>query len=91
MIDLLSSSWLIYIPIGIVGFIRWTAWLIRRVPAAFYRPIVNDHREPLSVVVPVYDEDPVIFAYAIESWLASGVDDVVLVIDVTDKRSQEVA
>ena len=91
MIDLLSSSWLVYIPIGIVGFIRWTGWLIRRVPAAFYRPIVNDHREPLSVVVPVYDEDPVTFAYAIESWLASGVDDVVLVIDVTDKRSREVA
>jgi hypothetical protein len=58
-------------------------------PAAFYRPIVNDHREGLSVVVPVYDEDPIIFAYAIESWLANGVDDIVLVIDVTDKRSQE--
>ena len=91
MTDLLSAGWLLYIPIGIVGLIRWSGWLIRRIPAAFYRPIVNHHREPLSVVVPVYDEDPVIFAHAIESWLANGVDDIVLVIDVTDQRSQEVA
>jgi cellulose synthase/poly-beta-1,6-N-acetylglucosamine synthase-like glycosyltransferase len=33
-------------------------------------------------VVPVYQEDPVIFATAIESWLANDVEEVILVIDV---------
>ena len=48
-------------------------------------------RLPVSVVVPVYQEDPTIFARAIESWLQDGVDEVVLVIDVTDTTCQAVA
>ena len=40
----------------------------------------------MSIVVPVYQEDPVIFAAAIESWLRNRVHEVILVIDASDAR-----
>ncbi|MFN0088876.1 MAG: glycosyltransferase [Acidimicrobiales bacterium] len=79
------------IPLGIIGAVRWTAWLLRRIPAVLYKPFEADHREPLTVVSPVYQEDPAIFRAAIESWLANGVDEVICVIDATDTAAQQVA
>ncbi len=78
-------------PLGILGLIRWTSWLIRRIPAVLYLPARGSYRLPLSIVVPVYEESPTIFARAIESWLANGVDEIVLVIDVTDRDCIAVA
>jgi cellulose synthase/poly-beta-1,6-N-acetylglucosamine synthase-like glycosyltransferase len=86
----LSES-LYYLPIATIGLLRWIGWLVRRVPAAFYRPVENDHREELTVVVPVYQEDPRILEYAIESWLRNDVAEVILVIDASDHTCQEVA
>ncbi|MEV5412784.1 glycosyltransferase [Thermopolyspora sp. NPDC052614] len=83
--------YLAYLPLGILGLIRWMCWLVRRVPASLYRPAKGDLRLSMGVVVPVYQEDPVIFARAIESWLANDVDEIVLVIDVTDTVCQAVA
>src|SRR4051812_21148891 len=85
------SHWLAYLPLGILGLVRWSSWLVRRLPASLYRPAVNEFRSPLSVVVPVYQEDPVIFARAIESWLANDVAEIILVIDATDQTCIEVA
>jgi cellulose synthase/poly-beta-1,6-N-acetylglucosamine synthase-like glycosyltransferase len=85
------SDWLYYLPIATIGMLRWIGWLIRRVPAAFYRPVRNDHREELTVVVPVYQEDPRILEYAIESWLRNDVAEVILVIDESDRTCREVA
>jgi hyaluronan synthase len=79
-------------PLGVLGLIRWGCWLVRRLPAVLYKPIVNNFRLPVSVVVPVYQEDPVVFAAAIESWLANrGVVEVILVIDSTDDVCQKIA
>lgn len=85
------SLWLAYIPLGVLGLVRWSSWLVRRIPAAMYQPVRNDFRLPMSIVVPVYQEDPVIFARAIESWLENNVDRIVLVIDATDVTCQTVA
>ncbi|GAA5116010.1 glycosyltransferase [Pseudonocardia adelaidensis] len=78
-------------PLGVLGLIRWGAWLVRRIPAVLYKPVINTHRLPLSIVVPVYQEDPKIFAAAIESWLANDVEEVILVIDASDTTCQDVA
>jgi len=78
-------------PLGVLGLIRWGTWLVRRIPAVVYQPVINDHRLPLSIVVPVYQEDPQILATAIESWLANDVEEVILVIDASDTSSQDVA
>jgi glycosyltransferase involved in cell wall biosynthesis len=87
----LPTDWLYYLPIGLLGIIRWSTWLARRIPAALYRPVVNEFSLPMSIVVPVYQEDPDIFAKAIESWLANNVAEVILVIDSSDAVCQEVA
>lgn len=79
------------IPLGIIGAIRWSAWLLRRIPAVLYHPAKRGHREPLTVITPVYQEDPELFDAAIRSWLANGVDGVICVIDQTDTACQEVA
>jgi hyaluronan synthase len=83
--------YLVYLPLGLLGLVRWTFWIVRRAPASLYRPVRNSFRLPMSIVVPVYQEDPEIFALAIESWLANDVEEVVLVIDVTDDACREVA
>jgi len=85
------SDWLYYLPIATIGLLRWVGWLVRRVPAAFYRPVLNDHSEPLTVVVPVYQEDPLILGYAIESWLRNDVAEVILVVDASDHTCRAVA
>ena len=78
-------------PLGVLGLIRWSFWLVRRIPAVLYRPVLDGPRLPISVVVPVYQEDPVVLAAAIESWLDNHVTEVILVIDESDRVCQEVA
>ncbi|HEV7791669.1 MAG TPA: glycosyltransferase [Pseudonocardia sp.] len=83
----MTLPWWYYVlgtPLGILGLIRWSLWLVRRVPAVLYTPIVGDFRLPMSIVVPVYQEDPEIFEAAIRSWLENRVAEIILVIDVTD-------
>jgi hypothetical protein len=57
----------------------------------FYRPTMPGYVEPISLVVPVYQEDPDIFRLAIESWLRNDVAEIICVIDVTDDDSMRVA
>ncbi|MCU1600508.1 MAG: pgaC 1 [Frankiales bacterium] len=79
------------IPLGIIGLLRWLSWCARRVPAMFYRPVPPGHREPMTVVTPVYQEDPEIFRAAIDSWLRNDVEEVICVVDVTDKVCIDIA
>jgi hypothetical protein len=39
-------------PLGVLGLIRWATWLVRRIPAVLYKPVVNNYRLPMSIVVP---------------------------------------
>ena len=90
----MSTPWWYYVlgtPLGVLGLARWTLWLIRRVPAVLYAPAGGSYRLPMTVVVPVYQEKPGIFARAIESWLANHVEEIILVIDITDIVCQEIA
>jgi len=80
-----------YIPLGILGFVRWVSWVIRQVPATFYRPVVNDHFEPMTVVAPVYQEEPELFRAAVASWQANNVAEIICVIDYTDEKSIAIA
>lgn len=82
---------LVYIPLGILGFIRWLSWVVRQLPATFYRPVVNNHFEPMAVVTPVYQEDPVMFRAAVQSWQRNRVPEIICVIDITDNRSIAIA
>jgi hyaluronan synthase len=57
----------------------------------FYRPTMPGHVEPMTVVTPVYQEDPVLFRQAIDSWLRNDVAEVICVVDVTDEGSMAIA
>jgi cellulose synthase/poly-beta-1,6-N-acetylglucosamine synthase-like glycosyltransferase len=81
----------VLVPIGILGFFRWMMWLAKRLPALFYRPIQNDYNCTATIVTPVYNEDPVLFRRAIESWIVNKPNRIIAVIDVTDTRSMDVA
>jgi hyaluronan synthase len=85
------ANTLLLIPIGALGLFRWMMWLAKRVPAFFYRPIQNDYDTTATIVTPVYNEDPVLFRKAIESWLANEPDRIIAVIDVTDTTCMEIA
>jgi cellulose synthase/poly-beta-1,6-N-acetylglucosamine synthase-like glycosyltransferase len=90
----MTTPWWYYVlgtPLGILGLIRWSLWLFKRVPAVLYAPARGDYLLPLSVVVPVFQEDPDIFTQAVESWLANNVVEVILVIDVTDTACIQIA
>ena len=60
-------------PLGVLGLVRWSFWLVRRVPAVLYRPIPDGPLLSMTIVVPVYQEDPKVLATAIESWLRNAV------------------
>jgi cellulose synthase/poly-beta-1,6-N-acetylglucosamine synthase-like glycosyltransferase len=85
------ASEILYIPLGVFGLTRWGAWLVHRVPASFYRPVVTGHRESIAVVTPVYQEDPDIFRQALLSWRRNGVDEIIAVVDVTDETCEAIA
>ncbi len=80
------------IPIGLIGLWRWTVWLIKKVAARSYRPVPTDPRTTdmaFSIVVPVYDEDPELLRRALLSWLVNAPEEIILVIDASDKKSIE--
>jgi hyaluronan synthase len=77
---------LLYVPLGLIGLWRWSFWLVRRIGAASYRPNVKPWPEgekflKVSVVTPVYNEDPDVFDQAVRSWQRNGVHEIVAVID----------
>jgi hyaluronan synthase len=81
----------LYIPLGLIGLWRWSFWLVRRIGAAAYRPNVGSWPEgekflKVSVVTPVYNEDPELFDQAVRSWQRNGVHEIVAVIDKSNVK-----
>jgi len=73
-----------YVPIGLVGAISWTWWLIRFTLSRVYRPVKPGYRATTSVVVPSYREDPDILDRCLTSWLSENPTEVIVVPDVAD-------
>jgi cellulose synthase/poly-beta-1,6-N-acetylglucosamine synthase-like glycosyltransferase len=76
-----------YFPLGIIGAYRWGVWIFKRICAERYEfvPIgIPTFYSSLSVVTPVYNEDPALFKKALESWEASHPDELIAVIDQRD-------
>lgn len=84
-------AWL-YIPLGIIGVWRWTVWTIKKICSLYYTPIDKSPTRDIkySIITPVYNEDPVIFKSAVESWILNEPDEIIAVIDSREKTCQEV-
>jgi cellulose synthase/poly-beta-1,6-N-acetylglucosamine synthase-like glycosyltransferase len=81
------SSWQQFrhlLPFGVAGVVSWSVWLIRRTMSWLYRPVPPGYRTTTSVVVPAYREDPDILDRCLDSWLAEGPTEVIVVPDLED-------
>jgi len=90
-IELWDYFWF-YFPLGIIGLWRWGVWTFKKILALFYKPIpvencCNDLT--LSIITPVYNEDPKLFKQALNSWQGQA-DEIIAVIDETDKPCIEI-
>ena len=79
-----------YLPLGIIGVWRWGVWVFRKIVSVFYRVPDGKFQSTISVVTPVYNENPKLFRRALDSWANNKVDEIVAVIDYTDKTNIEI-
>ena len=73
------------LPLGIVGLLSWSVWIVRVTLSKFYRPVPVGFKTTTSVVVPAYREDPEILMRCLRSWLAEGPTEVIVVPDLVDR------
>src|SRR5918998_3728591 len=79
---MISLPW---IPLGLIGILSWSVWLIRRQLSHHgYTEVVNDFRTTTSLVVPVYREDADVLERCLRTWLAEGPTEIILVVDDRD-------
>ena len=79
---------LIYLPLAAIGLWRWGVWLFKLVCAQRYRPIyvgLPPYYSTLSIITPVYNENPKVFATALNSWQSNRPDELIAVIDQTNE------
>ncbi|MFF8959999.1 glycosyltransferase family 2 protein [Streptomyces sp. NPDC014894] len=79
-----ETSWRELMPLGIAGAFVWALWLYRAVLSRFARPVVNEFRTTVSVVVPAYREDPQILLDCLDTWLEQDPTEIIIVPDVDD-------
>jgi cellulose synthase/poly-beta-1,6-N-acetylglucosamine synthase-like glycosyltransferase len=72
------------VPIGFVGAISWSVWLVRFTLSRLYRPVPNGYTATTSVVIPSYREDPGILEQCLVTWLAENPNEVIVVPDLAD-------
>ena len=71
-------------PMGLMGLVSWSVWLLRRLLSVRYQPVVNHYRTTTSVVVPAYREDPDVLERCLRTWYRERPDEIIIVPDVTD-------
>jgi cellulose synthase/poly-beta-1,6-N-acetylglucosamine synthase-like glycosyltransferase len=84
-----ETSWREVMPLGLAGLFVWLLWLYRAMLSRLAKPVVNDFRTTVSVVVPAYREDPDILVECLETWLAQDPMEVIIVPDVEDVDVQQ--
>jgi hyaluronan synthase len=72
------------LPLGIVGLLSWSVWLVRVTLSRRYRPVPVGYRTTTSVVVPSYREDPDTLMRCLRSWLDENPTEVIVVPDTGD-------
>lgn len=75
-----------YIPLGVIGLWRWSVWGFKKIISSFYKPIERAYSDDVSIVTPVYNENPEVFLTALKSWQTNQPKEIIAVIDYTDKQ-----
>ena len=87
------ESILIYLPLAAIGIWRWGVWLFKKSCAQFYTPVhaeIPPYHSTLSIVTPVYDENPNVFRMALNSWKENSPNELIAVIDQSDTSCIEI-
>jgi hyaluronan synthase len=77
-----------WIPLAAVGAVTGCGWAYRRWRAASYRPVVNRHWEPATVVAPAFRESTATLERAVASWLDASAAEVVLVMPADERLTR---
>src|SRR3954451_20051258 len=81
-LSVVARDWTLLLPIGVVGVLSWSIWLIRKALSVGYRSKINLFRTTTSEVVPSFREDPDVLERCLNSWLAQDPTEVIVVLDV---------
>src|SRR3954451_486529 len=87
LLSAIARDWHLFIPIGVIGILSWSIWLIRKLLSNRYRSVVNNFRTTTSVVVPSFREDPDVLERCLDTWLAQSPTEVIVVLDVGDTEA----
>lgn len=79
-----AVTWLGWVPLGLVATLSWSVWFVRRFLSHRYRPVVNSHREQVSVVAPVFAEDPDVLERCLRTWVEQRPLEILLMVDDRD-------
>lgn len=78
------------VPLGVIGIWRWSIWIMKEVVGLHYHPITKEYKARVSLVIPVYNENPQVFIQALESWKQNNPSEIIAVIDHTDSKCIEI-
>ncbi|MBI2641483.1 right-handed parallel beta-helix repeat-containing protein, partial [Candidatus Roizmanbacteria bacterium] len=78
------------VPLGIIGMWRWAVWVLKEIIGLNYRPKTSVYKGKVSIVTPVYNENPSIFQSALNSWAENNPSEIIAVIDYSDTQCIEV-
>jgi cellulose synthase/poly-beta-1,6-N-acetylglucosamine synthase-like glycosyltransferase len=84
LLSVVLGDWHLLLPLGVVGALSWSIWLIRKVLSTLYRTTVCDFRTTTSVVVPSFREDPDVLERCLDTWLEQEPTEIIVVPDVQD-------
>jgi cellulose synthase/poly-beta-1,6-N-acetylglucosamine synthase-like glycosyltransferase len=88
LLSALAHDWHLFFPVGVIGILSWSIWLIRKLLSNRYRSVVNDFRTTTSVVVPSFREDPDVLERCLDTWLAQRPTEVIVVLDIQDQEAK---
>src|SRR3989344_4463356 len=78
------------VPLGVIGIWRWSVWMMKEIVGLHYRPKTREYNAKVSIVTPVYNENPQVFTQALDSWKKNNPSEIIAVIDYTDLTCIEI-
>jgi cellulose synthase/poly-beta-1,6-N-acetylglucosamine synthase-like glycosyltransferase len=87
MLTEFKKNYWIYVPLGAYGVWRWSVWIFKKTAGQFYSPIhptIPPYNSTMTIITPVYRENPNIFEIALKSWSENKPDELIAIIDHTD-------
>ncbi len=74
------------VPLGIIGIWRWSVWMMKEIVGLAYRPKTKAYNAKVSIITPVYNENPKLFEKVLLSWKENRPAEIIAVIDYTDEE-----